>query len=207
MGCMTPDNALAIAVSIETGLRVGDVLALRGENLHNDYIQYIAEKTKKPGIAPCAPSLIAQLRERAARTGYCFPSRWGSKNLHRSRQAVWKNVRKAAVASGIKPHVSPHSARKTFAVDLYHKHGIEAVKAALQHGDTLTTNLYALADLQGATYDRDRLVHDVSDEVMSRLASLMRLQGVNIDALNAAVAETKKPASPLNFIVGEDELK
>lgn len=208
---MTDANALIIATSMETGMRVGDVVKLHRNNLHTDYIKYIAEKTGKPGIAPCSPKLMDLLRAEADKHGgICFPSRFGAKSIYRTRQAVWKNVRKAAVGVGIKPHVSPHSARKTFAVELYHKRGIEAVKEALQHGDTLTTNLYALADLQGATYDRDRLVHDVSDEVMSRLASLMRIQGVDLAALDAEVTrlkqeENRKGGAPL-YMCGEDEL-
>lgn len=209
---MTDANALIIATSIETGMRVGDVVKLHRNNLHTDYIEYVAEKTGKPGKAPCSPKIMDLLRAEADRHGgICFPSRFGANSIYRTRQAVWKNVRKAAECAGIKPHVSPHSARKTFAVELYHKRGIEAVKAALQHGDTLTTNLYALADLQGATYDRDRLIHDVSDEVMSRLASLMRIQGVDMAALDAEVTQQNQAKNrrdgTIAMFCGEDELK
>lgn len=188
---MTYANALAIAVSLETGLRIGDVLHLQVSDLSDTCISYTAQKTGKSGTADCSPSLIARLRANAKR-GYCFPPRAGSRHPCRSRQAVWANVRKAAAAAGIKPHVSPHTARKTYAVDLYHRRGIAAVQAALQHGDVNTTNLYALADAQGATYDRDRLVRDVSDEVMRRLAQTL---GVDL---------TPPPEPPT--IYGEDDL-
>lgn len=191
MPCMTRDNALAIAVSLETGLRIGDVLALQVSDLSDSSIAYTAQKTGKAGSAPCAARLIDILRSNA-RGGYCFPPRRGSKSPHRSRQAVWANVRQAAQRTGIKPHVSPHSARKTYAVQLYHRRGIAAVQAALQHDDVNTTNLYALADLQGATYDRDRLVRDVTDAVMRRLAVTL---GVDLD-----------PPEPPT-IYGEDELR
>lgn len=190
MPCMTRDNALAIAVSLETGLRIGDVLALQVSDLSDSSIAYTAQKTGKAGSAPCAAKLIDILRSNA-RGGYCFPPRRGSKSPHRSRQAVWANVRQAAQRTGIKPHVSPHSARKTYAVQLYHRRGIAAVQAALQHDDVNTTNLYALADLQGATYDRDRLVRDVTDAVMQRLAVTL---GVDLD-----------PPEPPT-IYGEDDL-
>lgn len=170
---MTYDNALAIAVSLETGLRIGDVLRLQVSDLSDSSIAYVAQKTGKSGTAACSPALIARLRGNAHGGTYCFPARGGSRHSYRSRQAVWANVRKAATAAGIKPHVSPHTARKTYAVDLYHRRGIAAVQAALQHGDVNTANLYALADVQGATYDRDRLVRDVSDEVMRRLAQTL----------------------------------
>lgn len=189
---MTYANALAIAVSLETGLRIGDVLQLQVSDLSDSSISYTAQKTGKAGTAACSPSLIARLRSNARGGTCCFPARFGSKHPCRSRQAVWANVRKAATAAGIKPHVSPHTARKTYAVDLYHRRGIAAVQAALQHGDVNTTNLYALADAQGATYDRDRLVRDVSDEVMRRLAQTL---GVDLT-----------PPPPPPVIYGEDDL-
>lgn len=77
-------------------------------------------------------------------------------------------------------------------MQLYHRRGIAAVQAALQHDDVNTTNLYALADLQGAAYDRDRLVRDVTDAVMQRLAVTL---GVDLD-----------PPEPPH-ITGEDELR
>lgn len=189
---MTYANALAIAVSLETGLRIGDVLQLQVSDLSDNSISYTAQKTGKSGTADCSPSLLRRLRENAHGGTCCFPARFGSKHPCRSRQAVWANVRKAAAAAGIKPHVSPHTARKTYAVDLYHRRGIAAVQAALQHGDVNTTNLYALADAQGATYDRDRLVRDVSDEVMRRLAQTL---GVDLS-----------PPPPPPEIYGEDDL-
>jgi integrase len=190
---MTYENALAIAVSLETGLRIGDVLRLQVSDLSDSNISYTAQKTGKSGIAACSPSLIARLRSNAHGGTCCFPARMGSKHPCRSRQAVWANVRKAATAAGIKPHVSPHTARKTYAVDLYHRRGIAAVQAALQHGSVNTTNLYALADAQGATYDRDRLVRDVAAEVMRRLSQTI---GVDLDA--------EPPELPV--IYGEDDL-
>ena len=44
-------------------------------------------------------------------------------------------------------NVGPHSARKSFAVDLYHRTGdLEAVRKALNHSDQAVTMVYALAD-------------------------------------------------------------
>ncbi len=191
---MTRENALAVAVSLETGVRIGDVLRLHVSDLSDGGFTYTASKTGKQGVATCSDHLLTLLRENA-RGGVCFPPRIGSKSPNRTRQAVWKNVRAAAERSGIKPHISPHSARKTFAVDLYHRKGIAAVQQALQHEDANTTNLYALADLQGASYDRDRLVKEVADVVMRRLADTL---GVDLS-----------PPEPMNLslITGEDELR
>ena len=44
-------------------------------------------------------------------------------------------------------NVGPHSARKIFAVDLYHRTGdLEVVRKALNHSDQCVTLLYAMAD-------------------------------------------------------------
>lgn len=44
-------------------------------------------------------------------------------------------------------NLGPHSARKIFAVDLYHRTGdLEAVRKALNHTDQAVTLVYALAD-------------------------------------------------------------
>lgn len=44
-------------------------------------------------------------------------------------------------------NLGPHSARKIYAVDLYHRTGdLEAVRKALNHTDQAVTMLYAFAD-------------------------------------------------------------
>ena len=44
-------------------------------------------------------------------------------------------------------NVGPHSARKIFAVDLYHRTGdLEAVRKALNHSDQAVSMIYAFAD-------------------------------------------------------------
>lgn len=190
---MTPANARAIAVCLETGMRIGDVLKLETVDLMENGIMYIAEKTGKIGIAHCGEKLVSMLRENAV-DGVCFPSRFGAKGKYRTRQAVWKNVRKAARNAGIKPHVSPHSARKTFAVDLRRRSGVEAVQEALQHKYKGTTNLYAFADVQGIEYNREAIVNEAAAKVLERLGMLL---GVDL---------TEKEPEPLD-IYGEDELK
>ena len=65
---------------------------------------------------------------------------------HRSRQAVWKDVKRAADALRLPQNVAPHSFRKVYAVDLMRKYGsIEKVQRALNHGSETTTMIYAMA--------------------------------------------------------------
>ena len=165
---MRPFNALAILISLETGVRIGDVLHMRVSHLLDNGFHYVSTKTGKSGFAHLPPELVAELRRNAC-DGVCFPSRKGAKSPFRSRQAVWSDVRKAAHRVGLAVHVSPHSARKTFAVDLYHRKGISAVQKALQHGSVHTTNLYALADLQGVEYNKKAIEDAVYKRVLERL--------------------------------------
>lgn len=73
---------------------------------------------------------------------------------HRSRQGVWKDVKRAARAFRLPQNVAPHSARKVYAVDLLAKYGdIERVQRALNHSNPAVTMIYAMADkLYSAKY-------------------------------------------------------
>lgn len=46
---MEYENALALRLSLETGLRIGDCLALRPEDIDGCVISYTAQKTGKSG--------------------------------------------------------------------------------------------------------------------------------------------------------------
>ena len=69
---------------------------------------------------------------------------------HRTRQAVWADLKRAARALRLDANVSPHSMRKCYAVDLMDRTGdLQCVQEALSHEDQATTLLYALADHLG----------------------------------------------------------
>jgi integrase len=146
---MQPENALAVRVSLETGMRIGDVLELKPENIKGRTIHYVADKTGKAGKAVITKDLADKL---AAVSGefYIWPKR-GEPNEHRTRQAVWADVKKAASclrAAGLLPdvNITPHSARKTFAVDDCERHGILHTQKALQHSNKATTKLYVYSE-------------------------------------------------------------
>lgn len=146
---MTYDNALALRTSLETGLRIGDVLALKPSDIRGRTIYYKASKTGKRGRCAVTKDLADRLR-RAAGSMYVFESRTRA-DRHRSRQAVWRDVKRAAAAlraAGLLDdrNLSVHSARKTFAVDDMERHGLRHTQRALQHRDKSTTKLYALSD-------------------------------------------------------------
>lgn len=142
---MKYDNALALRVSLETGARISDVLALREENLQGRTLRYVAAKTGKPDRKVITADLAGKLRRNAA-NGFFFPGRYGDKP--KTRQAVWKDLKRAAVMAGVSPAgLSPHFARKDYAVEVFHEKGFAAAQEALQHDRADTTMLYCFADV------------------------------------------------------------
>lgn len=135
---------LPLWVSLETGLRIGDVVKLRKANLKPDGLHYKAQKTGKNGVARIGADLR---RELAAKRGkWLFPSPYKA-GKHITRQCAWARIKAACERAGVEPKgVSPHSLRKVFAVELYREKGFRAVKEALQHNSAATTEIYSFAD-------------------------------------------------------------
>ena len=181
---LTYDNYLAIRVSLETGLRIGDVVALRTADLQGDVLKYTASKTGKQGKAKITKDLADKLK-RYAGTEYIFAS--SSKLGHRTRQAVWKNIKQAAHACGITVNVAPHSARKTFAVGVAKRQGFAAAQRALQHDSAAVTGLYVYSGLlteaqSKATAslcadDLEALADMIADKVVERLLCVKGASG------------------------------
>lgn len=140
---MKYDNALILRTCLETGLRVGDVCALPREALQGQTILYKAQKTGKFGSVQISADLANRLRREHGK--WLFPSP-RDLSKHRTRQAVWRDMRLACARLGVAEHATPHSARKTFAVDLYREKGLQAVQKALQHDRAETTKIYAFSD-------------------------------------------------------------
>ena len=143
LGCLTDANRLVLQVCLHTGLRVGDVLALRTEQLKPRF--WVTEaKTGKRRMVGLPEPLLAAIREQAGEV-WAFPGRSGDQP--RTRQAVWKDLKRAAQAYRLPQNVAPHSFRKIFAVDLLEKYGdIERVQRALNHSSPSVTLIYAMAD-------------------------------------------------------------
>jgi integrase len=134
---------LPLRVSLETGIRIGDVVALRVSDVKKDGIHYTAKKTKKSGIAKISDSLRRQLPKNGK---WLFPSPFKA-GRHITRQAVWARMKTAGKNAGIDLEgLSPHAMRKAFAVELYRKKGFKAVQEALQHNYASTTEIYTFAD-------------------------------------------------------------
>lgn len=143
--CLTPPNRLVCRVCLHSGLRVGDVLALKPAQLAAERFTVTEQKTGKKKQV----HLPAQLRqELLAQSGalWVFEGR-SDPRKHRTRQAVWADMVHAARALRIKPQATPHSTRKDYAVRKYHACGsLSTVQKALNHDNSIVTMLYALAD-------------------------------------------------------------
>lgn len=141
---MSDEAWLPLWVSLETGLRIGDVVKLRRQNLQADGLHYKAQKTGKNGVAKVSAALR---RELSARRGkWLFPSPYKA-GKHITRQCAWARIKAACKRAGIETEgVSPHSLRKVFAVELYREKGFRAVQEALQHRNAATTEIYSFAD-------------------------------------------------------------
>lgn len=137
-----PSNRLVCQVCLHTGLRVGDVLGLRTEQLGRQF--WIVEaKTGKRRRVNLTDDLLNRVRAQAGPV-WAFPGTKPGK--HRTRQAVWADVKRAAKAFRIKANVAPHSFRKVYAVELMRQCGdVKRVQRALNHSDYATTMIYIMA--------------------------------------------------------------
>ena len=143
LGLLTPQNRLVLRVLLHTGLRISDVLSLRTEQLKPNF--WVTEhKTGKRKQVGLPEPLLHDLLENA---GKCWVFEGARPGRHRTRQAVWKDVKRAAAACRLTQNVAPHSCRKVYAVELLKKYGdIERVRRALNHGGLAVTMIYAMAD-------------------------------------------------------------
>ena len=162
---MTMENALAVSTSLQTGMRIGDVVSLKRSNINKkgNVISFTAQKTGKKAEISISRELCDRLCRNSGKK-YVFEGK--NVNKHRTRQAVWVDVKKACEKVGITENLTPHSARKNYAVNLLRKTGsLSDVQRALQHSNADVTKLYAYADRKSFVID---------DEVREELKNLFR---------------------------------
>jgi integrase len=154
LALLTPQNALIAEVQLHTGLRIGDVLALRREQIARKF--WITEqKTKKRRQVGLTDDLIKRILRQAGKSEWAFPGRYPSKP--KTRQAVWVDIKRAAAACRLPQNCGTHSMRKIYAVELMEKYGdIQKVQRALNHSDMNVTLLYAMADKMATEKQRTK---------------------------------------------------
>lgn len=148
LAALMPENRLACEISLATGLRIGDVLAIKTEQLHGSEGRFTIkeQKTGKSRAVRLPPRLLEMALKIAGRF-YVFENRLDPRK-HRTRQAVYKDIKRAAKAFRFYENITCHSLRKSYAVEQYRKSGgnLEKVKKLLNHSDEAVTYIYALAD-------------------------------------------------------------
>lgn len=144
LATLMPANRLACEVSLATGLRIDDVLSLKTAALAQR-MTVTERKTSKRRRVYIPADLYRRMVAYAGRY-FVFPNRLDERK-HRTRQAVYKDLRRSAELLRIKPHVSPHTCRKVYAVEQYRQSGdLAKVQKLLNHSNEAVTLLYAMAD-------------------------------------------------------------
>lgn len=153
LAALTPKNRLVMRTALHTGLRISDVLRLRREQLQ-PHFWVTEQKTGKRRQVGLPQPLLSDLQN-AAGSVWVFEGRNPEKP--HTRQAVWKDVKRAAKAFRLPVNAAPHSARKIYASDLMERYGdLDRVRRALNHNSETVTLIYAMADQQRRAKDRRR---------------------------------------------------
>jgi len=147
LAALTPPNRLALEISLATGLRIGDVLAMRSDQLRTANQRRFTVRQAKTGKNRRIQLPLELYNRALALAGRCYVFEhrldW---RKHRTRQAVWADLKRIARMYRCKANVAPHSARKVFAVDQYRKGGLKRTQELLGHSQEAVTVLYAMAD-------------------------------------------------------------
>lgn len=146
LAALMPANRLALEVSLCTGLRIGDVLALRTEQVRKQRFTIKEQKTDKTRRVYIPTELRDALLRQAGKY-YVFEGRLSALRP-RTRQAVYKDLRRACTLFRVRGvRVSPHTMRKVYAVSQYQRtRDLAKVQRLLNHSSEAVTMLYAMAD-------------------------------------------------------------
>lgn len=143
LAALTPTNRLIMRVALATGLRIGDIVALRATAVDRRRATVRESKTGKTRRIYWPKDIWLDMR-RNRNNEWVFPGRCDP-SRHWTRQATWKDVKRAAKAFRLPGNLAPHSARKTYAQQIAAHDGQEAARRKLQHADMATTLIYTLA--------------------------------------------------------------
>ena len=142
-----PENRLAVRLSLATGLRINDVLSIKTAKVA-ERMTVTEEKTGKKRRIYIPRALLEDML-RVCGKYYVFEHRL-RQNEHRTRQAVFKDLKRAAKLFRLDKdlNIAPHTARKVFAVEKLKKYGdLKRVQKLLNHSDEAVTLVYAMADI------------------------------------------------------------
>ena len=144
LSALMPQNQLIVRVMLHTGMRLSDALRMSSKGLLTSG-WYKETKTGKKRRYGLPRPLYEAIMEQAG-PEWAFPGR--KKGTHKTRQAVWKDIKRAAKAFRLPQNVGAHSMRKVYAVRLMGKYNdLERVRRNLNHSSSSVTEVYAMADV------------------------------------------------------------
>lgn len=140
-------NLVMLRLMLATGLRAGEVVALRPEHVDMDTCRLVVREGKgaKDRVLWFSEDVRDALTgwlERRPDSPYLFPTRDGGQlDTRYLRELVSRLAERAEIAEHDK--VSPHTLRHTFATDLYREtRDLRLVQSALGHASISTTEVY-----------------------------------------------------------------
>lgn len=165
---LTYPNQLVLQVSLCTGLRLSDVLNLRTSGIA-ERMTVTERKTGHKRHIRIPPDLLDDLLAIAGKI-YVFEGR-NDYRKPRTRQAVYKDIKRACRALRLSTtiQVSPHTARKIYAVNKYKRTcKIETIREILGHSAEAVAYVYAMAD----ELTRRKLMHSGNKHALEQYAQL-----------------------------------
>lgn len=148
LAALTPENELALRVSLATGLRIDDVLHIKSQQVERGQRFTVTERKTGKKRRIYIPELLYSAMLRQSGRYFVWENRVDPKRP-RTRQAVWKDLKRAAKLFRVSDslNITPHTARKVYAVEAFAKYGrVDRVRDLLNHGDEGTTALYLMAE-------------------------------------------------------------
>lgn len=144
LAALMPQNQLVMRLVLRNGMRISDALEMRTDQLRPSG-WYREKKTGKHRRYGIPEPLLTEIKAQAG-PDWAFPGTRAGK--HKTRQAVWHDVKRAAKAFRLEQNVGTHSFRKAYAVKLLAKYGdIARVQRNLNHGSPTVTALYCMSDI------------------------------------------------------------
>ena len=145
LSALTPQNRLVCKVSLITGLRINDCLNLKTEQIQKGRFTVREQKTGKTKRVTLPKELQQEILAKCG-TIYAFENRVNGRKP-RTRQAVFKDLKRASVLFRVGKNITPHSLRKIYAVSEFGKdQNLKRIQKLLNHSDEAVTMIYALAD-------------------------------------------------------------